>query len=57
MSLATTQTISQADLRAYAFTREKIFADNIDHVFSNSPSVALSIVHSSHCPSSFHRSM
>ncbi len=41
MSLATTQTISQSDLRAYAFTREKVFADNVDHVFSNSPSVAL----------------
>lgn len=40
MSLATTQTISRSDLRVFAFTRDKVLEDTIDHVFSHSPSLS-----------------
>src|SRR3972149_1607989 len=41
MSLATVQTFSTTDMRAYAFTADNFRDEYINHVFSNSPSLAI----------------
>lgn len=41
MALGTSQTITFSDLREYALTRDVVFADVVDHVFSYSPSVGM----------------
>jgi hypothetical protein len=40
MSVAT-QTITESDLRTYAFTRNTVFDKNVDHVFTHSPIAAM----------------
>lgn len=41
MALGVTQTITQDDLRVYAFTREAVFANVVDSAFSHEPLVGM----------------